>query len=579
MEKNKSIAPVLNIKSILKALGAAEGTAVYSSVLQRCEELMPKICDAVNLRRNIAADDKKIYVIITAGEKITDLSDELFQNGDGLGGIIVSVAADEEIFNADLTASEKIKYFCAEKGKGIKRRLEAPGDIPYTEQKTILEKTGANTVSLTEKMMFSPVKTMAYELELSDDDSLFASQHDCSKCPNLNCVRRSVPPKGQYDIVCGFDYKPFNTNGTAIDIGTTTIAAVKFRDGKTEKVYTAPNPQRTFGADVLSRIEAANGGKREELTKLIRDKIDECISYLGSERDRIIIAANTVMSSLYHGYDCSQLGVYPFKAQSLETVRNDNTIILGGISGFVGGDIVSGLYMCGFADSDEINMLVDLGTNGEIAIGCRDRIICTSAPAGPAFEGGGISCGSAAAGGAVCAVSLKDGKIETVSGKEPDGICGSGIIDLIAGFVETGIIDETGLLDRKYGGKYSLTDNVFVSQHDIRQIQTAKSAVRTGIEILIKEYGADESDIKNIYVSGGFSKRLNFDSACTVGLLPKRFKDRFRAIGNSSLGGCVKLLDNECSLRGVDIIRTVSEDFSLAQHPKFTEMFVKYMGF
>ena len=112
LEKNKSIAPVLNIKSILKALGAAEGTAVYSSVLQRCEELMPKICDAVNLRRSIAADDKKIYVIITAGEKITDLSDELFQNGDGLGGIIVSVAADEEIFNADLTASEKIKYFC-----------------------------------------------------------------------------------------------------------------------------------------------------------------------------------------------------------------------------------------------------------------------------------------------------------------------------------------------------------------------------------------------------------------------------------------------------------------------------------
>jgi uncharacterized 2Fe-2S/4Fe-4S cluster protein (DUF4445 family) len=249
---------------------------------------------------------------------------------------------------------------------------------------------------------------------------------------------------------------------------------------------------------------------------------------LGAENDNIIICANTVMTSLFMGYDCRQLGVYPFKAQSLETVYEGKYTVLGGISGFVGGDITAGLYMCGFDKSEKINLFLDLGTNGEIAIGNRDRILCTSVAAGPAFEGGNISCGSGAAGGAITSVSFDERIIKTVGNVKPTSVCGSGIIELMAELIKSNAVDRSGNLDVKYGSEYKLTEDISLTVQDIRNIQTAKSAVRTGIELIIKEYGANEHDIENIFISGGFSKYLNIDKACIIGLLPYRFKDKYK---------------------------------------------------
>lgn len=405
----------------------------------------------------------------------------------------------------------------------------------------------------------------------------FKSAYSCRNCDNKSCSLRIRAEGEKFSIVSDFDFVPACVNGTVIDIGTTTVAAIRLVDGKIKNRYTALNRQRHFGSDVISRIDASNNGKKRQLQMLIRQQINECISELGAYEDNIIICANTAMMSFFMGYDCNGLGVYPFKAQSLDTVREGAYTLLGGISGFVGGDITSGLYMCGFDNSEKINLFLDLGTNGEIAVGNRERIICTSVAAGPAFEGGNISCGSGAIKGAITSVSFCEGIIRTVGDAEPVSICGSGIIELMAELVKSGAVDSSGLLDEKYNGEYKLTENISLFQTDIRNIQTAKSAIRTGIEIIINKYGIDENIIDNVFVSGGFSKYLDIEKACIIGLLPDRFKNKYKCVGNSSLGGGVKVLEK--GIDGIEKIRAVSEEFSLAENDRFNELFLENMYF
>ncbi|MGN0162922.1 MAG: ASKHA domain-containing protein, partial [Candidatus Ornithomonoglobus sp.] len=331
--------------------------------------------------------------------------------------------------------------------------------------------------------------------------------------------------------------------------------------------------------DVLSRIDAASRGRGAELQSTVEYQLNKCLKAVGGKGMRTVIAANTTMVSLLMGYDCSGLGRYPFTAENLESIHCGNTSIAGGISAFVGGDITSGLYMCGFDENEEINLFVDLGTNGEMAIGNCRRILCTSTAAGPAFEGGRISCGTGSVEGAICAVSIKDKHIETIGGKEPCGICGTGIVELAAELAENGYIDKTGLYNEEYAAGYEVAKGIVFTQKDVRELQTAKAAVRAGIEILLEEYGAEEDKIQNVYIAGGFGKRLNIEKACRIGLLPKRFIGRYKAVGNSSLGGCVKLLENNDGFECIDRIRSVSEDFPLAERKGFTESFMRYMEF
>ena len=563
---------------IMRSMGCAEGDVIYNSVSKEFDALFERICGSLDVRSSARAENGKIYVVLTAGEEISLLSEELFSAGEGVGGLIVNTAADCALFEADNRLQEHIRQLCAQLHMGIKKRIDAPADISLAEQSVVLEKAPLTGVNMTDGLMLSPVKSMCYILELADDEALFKAQHDCSKCANKDCPRRTAPYRGRFEIISDFDYTPEKASGVCVDIGTTTIAAVRVENGRITAAHSEVNRQRRFGADVLSRIDAANRGRGEELRSIAEYQLKRCIEAVGG--GKTVAAANTAMVSLLMGYDCSGLGKYPFTAQSLERAVSGDAELVGGISAFVGGDIVSGLYMCGFDKSDDVCLFLDLGTNGEMAIGNKNGILCTSTAAGPAFEGGRISCGTGSVDGAVCAVTIgNDGAAmaETIGSKRPCGICGTGITELAAELLKHGIIDETGRMAEGFENGYRIADGVVFTQGDVRELQTAKAAIRAGLEILIRESGVREEDIKTVYIAGGFGRRLNIEKACAIGLLPPRFIGRYRAVGNSSLGGCVKILDN--GFDGTEYIRSISRDFPLAENERFTEMYLKHMSF
>lgn len=566
---------------ILRAMHCEEGDAIYESVSRQLDGLYERICRAVRPRASIADEGDTLYAVLTVGAEISELSDSLFAQGDGIGGLIANTAADCALFAADTLLGEKIKPICAELGKGVGKRLAAPDDFPLSMQAEILKKAPLDNVSLTDGLMLSPVKSMCYTLELVSDKKIFNAQHDCSKCPSRDCPRRTAPYAGRFEIVSDFEYEPSTATGVCVDIGTTTMAAIRLENGKLTAAHSEVSRQRRFGADVLSRIDAANRGRGAELRAAAEFQLKSSIAAVGARPgDKVIAAGNTAMVSLLKGYDCSKLGRYPFAAESLEMTESCGASLVGGISAFVGGDIVSGLYMCGFDTSEDVRMLIDLGTNGEMAIGNRHGIICTSAAAGPAFEGGRISCGTGSVEGAVCAVTISDdgaAVCDTIGGKRPIGICGTGITELAAELLKHGIVDETGRFSEKYRDGYRLAKDVVFTQSDMRELQTAKAAIRAGIELLLECSGADETDIKTIYIAGGFGKRLNIKKACAIGLLPPRFLGRYRAVGNSSLGGCVKMLEH--GFDGAEYIRHISRDFPLAEHERFSEIYLDHMNF
>ncbi|MGN1116524.1 MAG: ASKHA domain-containing protein, partial [Candidatus Ornithomonoglobus sp.] len=470
VEKNKQLHILPDKDRVLKSLGCKKNDFCYESVSDEYDALFAHIKASLSVKRTISIEDDRIYITLTAGAEISRLSEELFEKGEGLAGLIVNSCADDALFAADDLTAVRVKYICAEIGKGIKERREAPADMPISQQAVILDKAPLEGVSITEGFMLSPAKSMGYELILSDDNKIFRAQHDCSSCPNKTCPRRTAAPDRDFEVVSDFEYNASSADGVAIDIGTTTIAAVRVEKGRIAAAYSEINNQRRFGADVLSRIEAASRGRGAELRSTVEYQLDKCLKAVGGEGMRTVIAANTTMVSLLMGYDCSGLGRYPFTAENLESIHFGNTSIAGGISAFVGGDITSGLYMCGFDRNEEINLFVDLGTNGEMAIGSRRRILCTSTAAGPAFEGGRISCGTGSIEGAICAVSIKENRIETIGGKEPCGICGTGIVELAAELAESGYIDKTGLYNEEYAAGYEVAKGIVFTQKDVREL-------------------------------------------------------------------------------------------------------------
>lgn len=384
----------------------------------------------------------------------------------------------------------------------------------------------------------------------------------------------------------------------AIDIGTTTlaIAAVDCADGKVFDGCSCVNRQRMYGADVISRIVAANNGHGPEMRDLVISDIDSGINAimrrngLRVERlEQIVIAGNTTMQHIFAGESCEGLAAAPFAPISLDMRRTESGLILPGISAFVGADILSGIYECGF-DGRELCMLIDLGTNGEMALGSRDRILVASTAAGPAFEGGNISCGTASVAGAVYDVELSDTegvdpvRLHTIGNAEPAGLCGTGVIALIAELLENGLIDRTGLIDERLGRKIKLTSDgsVTFTQKDIREFQLAKAAIRAGIETLMFTFGAVPEDISRVYVAGGFSEGLDIRKACITGLLPKELEDAAVQAGNTSLKGAVKFAGRIGTSEGtaeLERLKSVCKEINLADNAFFKEHFIEYMNF
>lgn len=396
----------------------------------------------------------------------------------------------------------------------------------------------------------------------------------------------------------------------AVDIGTTTIAMalVECGTGNVREIYSGLNHQRKFGADVISRITAANGGKQKELKQLVEEDLWKGIQEITKEIPKenkitkIVLAGNTTMIHLLMGYSCETLGKYPFQSDYLKQYNgtlqecisisqnsefgNLPVTILSGISAFVGADIVAGIMACEGFETEEISLLIDLGTNAEMVLGNKEKIVVTSAAAGPAFEGGNITQGTASIPRAISQVKIQNQRaiIRTIGGKMPPiGICGTGVISAIAGLKENKLMDVTGNLRYPYHEKgFPLWKNdtggaVLLFQKDIREIQLAKAALRSGIEILMEEYGCSAEEIKKIYLAGGFGTRLSEEEAIAVGILPEEFRGKVESIGNGVLKGLITFaIDKENDKQILSDEVTV---ISLAQKKEFQKKYIEYVNF
>ncbi len=390
--------------------------------------------------------------------------------------------------------------------------------------------------------------------------------------------------------------------GIAADIGTTTVAMqlVELQTGKTADVYTTVNRQRAYGADVISRIEAAGRGGKEAMTGIIREILQEGIEALSVNGTilirQMVIGGNTTMIHLLMGYFCETLGVYPFRPVNIETIHTTDKELFGkqekhfdvtvcpGISTFVGGDIVAGLYALDFQKREKVCVLIDLGTNGELAIGNKERILTTSTAAGPAFEGGNILCGMGSVPGAICKVEIREGKaqIRTIGDAKARGICGTGVIDCVYELVGEGIVDETGLMEEPYfetGFPLSEDGQIRFCQKDVREFQLAKSAVRAGLETLILRYGISWEEIDKVYVAGGFGHKMDIHKAVGIGLFPAFCEEKVEAVGNTCLQGAVKYLTQKDASEAVERLVEVSEEIGLSGDKNFQEFYMENMYF
>lgn len=369
----------------------------------------------------------------------------------------------------------------------------------------------------------------------------------------------------------------------ALDIGTTTLALalVSLDEGRIIKAITRTNPQRAFGADVMTRIDYCRKKGVEELQKTLIAEINSMVSEFDLHNiEKLYVSGNATMLHLFFGVDCSSMGVAPYTPVFLETKtqKAENLGIIGvetveslpSIAAFVGADLVAGLNYIGIPENGKHNLLVDLGTNAEIVLYSEKSALCTAAAAGPCFEGANISCGMSATNGAI--YSYSENEIKTISDAPANGICGTGLVDVIANLLEKEIVDETGYMEETF----KIADGVYINQADIRQYQLAKSAVYSAIMTLLQMKNLSFEDVEKMYISGGFSAKINIESAAKTGLLPKELKNKCIAINNSSLLGTVKYAFEKNDL-AIYIDKSTYVD--LSANPTFSDLFIKNMMF
>ncbi len=389
----------------------------------------------------------------------------------------------------------------------------------------------------------------------------------------------------------------FSGLGVAMDIGTTTLVAKLYdTNGKMLAEASRLNPQQSFGADVISRIEAALSGKADLLSNVICQALDGMLLELAEKAsvetsliDGVVITGNTVMLSLLVGESVEPFSHAPFEAKRLfgETVAartlqlshlaSDTPVYLPPcISAFVGADLVCALLASRLCER-ETAMLADVGTNGEMALWHNESLTVCSTAAGPAFEGVGISMGMRGAEGAVDRVVLSDnGAIcaHVIGEGHPKGICGSGLVDAVAAMLQAEVLDETGYLEEE---PFVIQAPVSVTQNDIRAFQLAKSAICAGLVTLMESEGLKDRDISALFIAGGFGNYLNKESAAKVGLLPRTLADRSRPIGNAALAGAASmLLNTDMQLTAQELAQRAST-IDLASSSVFSERFMSGM--
>jgi uncharacterized 2Fe-2S/4Fe-4S cluster protein (DUF4445 family) len=394
--------------------------------------------------------------------------------------------------------------------------------------------------------------------------------------------------------------------GLAIDIGTTTLvlSVVDLRSGKVLKTHSLLNSQRQYGADVISRIQFGTGEQFNILRACILTDLLKGIALFAAEiRDDIVhvaIAGNTTMLHFLQGLSVESLGSYPFQPVTIDwqeysfvELFSDHSLccpvtILPGVSAFVGADIVAGLLHSGFASTEKKVLLIDVGTNGEIAVGNREKIVCLAAAAGPAFEGANITCGTGSVAGAISDFDIIEGKViySTIEEVEPLGICGSGVLDIVAACLREQVIDVTGRFDfaRYSEGLLPVAhrqngDVIAFTQKDVREVQLAKSAIRSGLDIVLKHYGTTYDELDAVYLAGGFGAFLRVESAVLIGLFPAALQSKIKQVGNSSLGGAISYLLDRTSRQTMNDLLAIITVSDLATDTEFNELFIRNLQF
>jgi len=346
------------------------------------------------------------------------------------------------------------------------------------------------------------------------------------------------------------------------DIGTTTIAMEAVdAQGKKMAEYVQPNPQRVFGRDVISRIQAAErplvAKQMQSLVKQVLLQGLEEFQKKGIDGKNIYMAGNTTMIYLLLGYETEELGYAPFHASYLEGCKIElgewEAFVIPGLSAFVGSDIVAGVLAGDMSVKKSISLLIDLGTNGEMVLGNCEKMIACSTAAGPAFEG-----------------MLEEGR---------QALWGADLVKMVAILLERGILDETGLLAEAYFTEGVTIGGVRITQEHVRNLQTAKAAIAAGIEILVKEFGIDLEDIGQVYLAGGFGYFLEEKSAVRIGLLPHKLQGKVQAVGNSALAGCYTYHFDGKAEEKVTRIKELTRVINLAEMKDFAEIFINHMNF
>jgi uncharacterized 2Fe-2S/4Fe-4S cluster protein (DUF4445 family) len=417
--------------------------------------------------------------------------------------------------------------------------------------------------------------------------------------------------------------------GIAIDVGTTSVVTtlLELASGEVMASVSSLNPQATFGGDLMSRIAFAQWNPsnlrklQSRIIGLLNQQIDELLGRTGVLPQwvyKVTVVGNTCMHHVLLGIDPTYVGLSPYSAvlrhplvipaRALHLKLNPEARVcfLPIVAGFVGGDAVGAALATRLDESTSVRAVVDIGTNGEVVMGTRDHLMACSAPAGPALEGAQIRHGMRGAVGAIDRVWVEDGdlRLHVIGDGQPQGICGSGLIDAVASALDIGLIDWTGLIqierrDRFPGplamrlaergeerllvlvprGAAAGGGEIVLTQDDVRQVQLAKGAIGGGIRMLQHVLGVPDEALTDLMLAGGFGNYLSIRSAVRIGLIPSLPPDRIRYVGNAAALGAQLALVSEIERARAERLARSIEHLSLATHPAFQDLFVEAMNF
>lgn len=405
--------------------------------------------------------------------------------------------------------------------------------------------------------------------------------------------------------------------GLAVDIGTTTVSVqiINMDNNEVLGTRTSYNKQASFGADIITRIiYAGEGNGLDDLHKAVLSTINQLIQALALEKkvnvndiNSIVCAGNTTMIHLFLKKDPAYIRRDPYgpaknifpALKAKEAGININPLgslyCIPAVANYVGGDTVAGILSSGLHMKKDLSMLIDIGTNGEIVLGSEEFIVASAASAGPAFEGSGLKNGMRALPGAIERVVIAPGSLSVdyrvIGGAKPLGICGSGYISLLCNMLASGIIDKSGRIIKdgpwvrpaEFGKEFIVVpkedsqtgEDITVTEADLDNLKRAKAAIYSAAFILLKHMNFKISDLKNIFISGGFGTSLDIDSAIAIGLLPDTGRDIFSFLGNSALSGAREvLLSNDKLKKSEDLARQITY-FDLSSDPEYMN---EYMG-